>query len=112
MIRGDRVYRVELAFDAEFAENIAGTHWHDTQEIEEHEDRSITFRCEVAGLDEIVWWVLSMGPHCVVRRPKELADRVRELASLTAARYSAGGSPKTSLRGGARRSSPKSAVGL
>lgn len=32
------------------------------------------------GLDEIVWWVLSMGPHCVVKKPGLLAERVRELA--------------------------------
>ncbi|MGB4259981.1 MAG: WYL domain-containing protein [Phycisphaerae bacterium] len=87
MIRGDRVYRVELEFDAEFAETVADTHWHDTQEIEEREDGSIVFRCEVAGLDEIVWWVLSMGPHCVVRRPRELAERVHRLARQTADRY-------------------------
>ncbi len=87
MIRGDRVYKVELHFDAEFAETIADTHWHDTQEIEWHDDGSIAFRCEVAGLDEIVWWVLSMGPHCTVRRPKELARRVRDLARKTAAKY-------------------------
>jgi len=87
MIRGDRVYRIELHFDADFAETIADTHWHDTQDIEWHDDDSITFRCEVAGLDEIVWWILSMGPHCTVRHPKELARRVGELARETAAIY-------------------------
>lgn len=39
------------------------------------------FRCKVDGLDEIVWWILSMGPHCVVNKPPELADRVGELAA-------------------------------
>ena len=40
------------------------------------------------GLDEIVWWVLGMGPSCVVKRPKELATRVKELAEQVAQRYS------------------------
>ncbi|GMU23745.1 MAG: hypothetical protein AMXMBFR13_38230 [Phycisphaerae bacterium] len=87
MIPGDRVHRVELVFDAQFAETIADTHWHDTQEIEWQEDDSIIFRCEVSGLEEIIWWILSMGPHCIVRRPRELAARVERLARETAGRY-------------------------
>ncbi len=80
MIRGDKSYRVELEFDREFAETIADTRWHATQEIIWNEDASISFHCTVDGLDEIVWWVLSMGPHCRVKKPKELAHRVRRLA--------------------------------
>jgi len=80
MIRGKKTYKIELHFDAEFAETIAETHWHDTQQVLWQEDNSIIFRCEVAGLDEIVWWILSMGPHCVVRKPKVLIDRVKKLA--------------------------------
>jgi predicted DNA-binding transcriptional regulator YafY len=87
MIRGDKRYNVELWFDAEFAETISDTHWHRTQQIDWQDDDSIVFRCTVDGLDEIVWWVLSMGPHCVVRKPKALADRVTKLAQQTASRY-------------------------
>lgn len=87
MIRGDRTYRVEIHFDAAFAETVADTHWHDTQSMEWCDDGSMVFRCEVAGLDEIVWWVLSMGPHCRVVRPRELADRVADLGRGVAAVY-------------------------
>lgn len=87
MIRGRKRYAVELTFDAAFAETIADTHWHRTQEIDWHPDGSITFRCTVDGLDEIVWWVLSMGPHCRVQRPQALAKRVKELAQQTAQHY-------------------------
>lgn len=87
MIPGGRTYHVELRFDPNFAETIADTHWHDTQQIDWQEDGSIRFRCEVDGLDEIVWWVLSMGPHCKVIRPKALAQRVRSLAQQTLALY-------------------------
>ncbi len=87
MIPGDRVYRVELHVDAEFAETVADTHWHDTQEVEWLDDGSILLRCEVAGLDEIVWWILGMGPHCTVRRPKMLGDRVRRLSRATSDNY-------------------------
>jgi predicted DNA-binding transcriptional regulator YafY len=86
MIKGPR-HEVEIWFDAAFAQTMADTRWHPTQEIEEHLDGSATFRCTVDGLDEIVWWVLSMGPHCVVKAPSELAQRVRDLAARTAAHY-------------------------
>ena len=69
------------------AETIADTLWHKTQQLEDHDDGSLTFRCTVAGLDEISWWVLSMGPHCRVLAPDELRDRVRQAAMDTAALY-------------------------
>jgi len=89
MIRGTKRYDIELHFAAKFAENISDTHWHDTQEIEWLDDGSIAFRCSVDGLDEIVWWVLSMGPNCRVVEPKELAERVKDLARRTEAQYRA-----------------------
>lgn len=91
MLRSDRDYDVELHFDAGFAGTIAEANWHHTQQLEWHDDRSLTFRCRVSGLDEIVWWVLSMGPHCRVVQPRELAQRVRDLAAKTAALYGSDG---------------------
>ena len=87
MIRGSKRYKVKIAFDAEFADNIAETNWHPTQEIDWLEDGSIHFNCEVDGLDEIVWWVLGMGPHARVIQPAELAERVADLARQVAERY-------------------------
>jgi proteasome accessory factor B len=87
MIRGEKSYKVELQFDPEFAETIADTHWHGTQEVIWNDDGSITFCCTVDGLDEIVWWILSMGPHCVVTKPKELAQRVKLLATAVVEKY-------------------------
>ncbi len=87
MIRGETVHRVELRFDREVAETVADTHWHETQQVEWHDDGAITFRCEVAGLDEIVWWILSYGPNCRVVKPRKLAKRIRELATATCEQY-------------------------
>jgi predicted DNA-binding transcriptional regulator YafY len=99
MIRGEKSYTVELEFDVEFAETVADTLWHPTQEVIWNDDGSILFRCTVDGLDEIVWWVLSMGPHCVVKKPGELAKRVSELAAATAGKYN---SAKPARRGRSR----------
>lgn len=90
MIRGEPDHEVEIRFDASFAATMSDTIWHPTQQIEPHEDGSATFRCTVAGLDEIVWWVLGMGPHCEVVNPRELRERVADLARRTAAVYGAG----------------------
>lgn len=87
MIRGDVDHEVEIWFDPSFAATVSDTRWRPDQSFEEHEDGSVTFRCAVSGLDEIVWWVLSMGPHCEVKKPEELRARVRELAAQTAGLY-------------------------
>jgi proteasome accessory factor B len=95
MIKGPR-HEVTIRFDADFAETIADTHWHSTQETEWQDDGSLLFKVTVDGLDEIVWWVLGMGPHCRVIEPQELADRVKQLAADVVTRYEAddGAAPK------------------
>lgn len=90
MIKGEKRYKVVIEFDREFADTVAETRWHATQKTEHNDNGSLTFRCTVDGLDEIVWWVLSMGPHAIVRAPQELANRVRELSSQTAGQYAGG----------------------
>jgi len=95
MIRDGEDVRVRVEFDAEFAQTVADTQWHRTQEIDWHPpppsgDGGCTFRCTVAGLSEIEWWVLSMGPHAKVIEPKELAQRVKALARETAEVYGSG----------------------
>ena len=88
MIRGEPDHDVELWFDASFAETVGDTLWHKTQRLEEHEDGSLTFRCRVSGLDEIVWWVLSMGCHCRVVGPAELVALIKKEALAAAGLYS------------------------
>ena len=87
MIRGGSDVKVELRLDAEFAATVSDTIWHRTQEVRHHADGSCTMEFTVSGFDEIAWWILSMGPHCEVVRPKALAERVRDLATRTVDRY-------------------------
>jgi predicted DNA-binding transcriptional regulator YafY len=87
MIRGKKSFDVELWFDPQFAETIADTHWHRTQEVCWNDDGSITFRCRVDGLEEIVWWILSNGPHCMVKSPPELVQQVKSLGSAIVKNY-------------------------
>ena len=91
MIRGNTTYHVELCFAADFAETITDTAWHPTQAYEYQEDGSLKWTCTVDGLDEIVWWVLSMGAHCRVLQPPELVERVRTEAAHMLALYGGDG---------------------
>jgi len=87
LIRGDTRYDVKIRFSPEFADTIAETHWHRTMEAQELDDGGLLFTCSVEGLDEIVWWVLSMGPNTEVIEPAELRQRVKELSRQTADLY-------------------------
>lgn len=87
MIRGTTSYDVELLFDPAFAETISDTTWHATQAFDNLPDGSLRFTCKVDGLDEIVWWALSMGAHCKVIKPLELAQRVQTEAAAMVALY-------------------------
>lgn len=87
MIRGNRTYDVELVFTGDFAETIEETKWHRTQKTELLENGDLRFTVTVDGLDEIVWWILSMGPSVKVVKPEELAGRVKKLAEEIVAIY-------------------------
>jgi len=87
MIRGERLERVKIVFDPVMAETVAETRWHETQEVESREDGSILFRCEVEGLEEIVWWILGYGPHARVLEPPALVERIAGMARAMAGQY-------------------------
>jgi predicted DNA-binding transcriptional regulator YafY len=72
--------------------------------MEFDDERGVTrMRFTVDGLDEIVWWVLGMGPGCRVVQPQILADRVKELALATAGQYEVEG--KVAAQRGKKRAS-------
>lgn len=87
IIPGEKDYDVEITFEPGLAQTVIETMWHPTQRTEEHDDGGATFHCTVSGLDEIVWWVLSMGNKCRVVSPPELAKRVAEEAKKVAGLY-------------------------
>lgn len=94
MMKGEREHDVEVRFaPGGFAGNIAETRWHQTQRVEHHADGAVSLHFRVAGLDEIQWWVLGMGPSCRVVAPPELAGRVKDLAVSTAALYASPSAP-------------------
>ena len=81
MIRGSRRYKVAVQFEQDFGRNVADTLWHPTQTIAWQPNGDCVFTCTVDGLDEIVWWVLSYGPHAKVLEPPELRARIIDMAA-------------------------------
>lgn len=88
MMPSGKLYNIQLHFDAKMAETVADTHWHDSQDETWNEDGSIEMRFRVDGLEEIVWWILSYGPHCRVVEPAKLRDRVNRLHKSASDQYS------------------------
>lgn len=80
-------HRIELCFSADIAPMMTETRWHKTEETQQNEDGSVTYRFIIDGLTEIAWWILSYGPMVKVIRPIALAELVAKHARQTAAQY-------------------------
>ena len=50
--------------------------WHDSQEIHQQDDGSVIFEGEVAGADEIKFWVMSWGSNAHVLEPGTLKEQI------------------------------------
>ncbi|HVC94888.1 MAG TPA: transcriptional regulator [Pirellulales bacterium] len=69
---GQTTYDVELSFSREAAVQVCETRWHATQRVQRHRDGGATLTFRVAGLDEIIWWLLGWAGFVEVVRPIEL----------------------------------------
>jgi len=79
--------RVKVWFAADIADYIREKTWHETQQIEAQNDGSIIFEAEVAGIDEIKFWVLKWGAKARVLEPESLRNSIRAEAEATVANY-------------------------
>jgi predicted DNA-binding transcriptional regulator YafY len=86
VFHGDPV-RVKIWFSADIAGYIAEKIWHETQNIEYQQDGSILFTAEVAGSDEIKFWILNWGSKAVVLEPQSLKDDIRSEAAAMLKAY-------------------------
>ena len=76
--------KVRIWFDTNAAGYISEKVWHETQNIIEADDGSITFEAEIAITEEIRTWVLSWGSKAAVLNPdslkKELKNEIEKMA--------------------------------
>ncbi len=80
--------RVRIWFAPEVAGYIEERIWHESQEILREKDGSLIFAAEVAGLDEIQFWLRSWGANAVVLEPMALREAMQKEAALVLSRYS------------------------
>lgn len=79
VFHGDPV-RVKICFSKKVAGYIKEKIWHTTQTITEKTDGSIVFSAEVAGIEEIRYWVMRWGGDARVIAPEALKVAVRKEA--------------------------------
>jgi predicted DNA-binding transcriptional regulator YafY len=69
--------KVKIRFSPEVAGYIKESIWHESQRIIDEKDGSIIFEAEVAGTDEIRFWLMSWGSKAEVLEPLSLRDKIR-----------------------------------
>ena len=79
--------KVKIWFHTDVAGYIKEKIWHESQEIHPQDDGSIIFEAEVAGTDEIKFWIMSWGSKAEVLEPESLRDEIREEAEVILERY-------------------------
>lgn len=87
MIPEAKLYDIHLHFSRKVAGNVAEVNWHHSQRVEWNDDGSIEFRVRVAGLGEILWWILGYGDQVKVVSPGGLARKVASAARRMLAQY-------------------------
>lgn len=87
LIPGGKLEKIELEFTRKVATNVTEVKWHHSQTQELVADGRCVMRFEVDGLNEIAWWVCGYADQVVVRKPKKLAELVRDMHRRAAERY-------------------------
>ena len=82
-----QLVQVRVLFSADIADYIREKTWHASQQITSENDGSIIFEAEVAGIDEIKYWILKWGAKARVLAPLSLAEEIRAEAAAMAANY-------------------------
>ena len=75
VFQGDPV-RVRIRFAPRTAGYIAEKIWHPSQALEPQADGGLIFTAEVAGIEEIKYWVLKWGAGATVLEPAELRTAI------------------------------------
>lgn len=87
---GDAPVEIVVWFDAYQARYIRERQNHSTQQIEEHDDGTLTLRFRSGALGEVRRWVMSFGNHAEVLEPASLRVEVAVEAAAMVQRYAGG----------------------
>lgn len=80
-------HRVGIRFLSPISEYISENVWHPSQEVDYHEDGSITLHFKLGSLLEVKSWILSWGENATVLSPAQLRSSLGETARKLATLY-------------------------
>ena len=80
---------IKVWFHPDVAGYIKEKIWHESQRIQAQNDGSIIFEAEVAGTEEIRFWIMTWGSKAEVLEPTSLREGIRAEAERVANRYGA-----------------------
>ncbi len=84
VFHGEPVH-VRIWFAPDIAEYIGEKIWHESQRLEPQPDGSVIFEAEVAGIEEIKYWILKWGAKARVLAPDSLREETcREVEAMLA----------------------------
>jgi predicted DNA-binding transcriptional regulator YafY len=90
---------VRVWFAPEIAGYVRERVWHENQNIISRADGSIIFEAEVAGTEEIKFWVMRWGAKAVVLLPEALREEIREETRRSLENYERGCQPEAGRSG-------------
>jgi len=79
--------QVAIHFSPRIAGYIAEKTWHESQVVEKQKDGSLIFKVEIAGTEEIKFWILRWGKDAVVLKPDSLRKEIRMEAESVLKNY-------------------------
>ncbi len=79
--------KIKIWFSPDVAGYIKEKIWHESQKVEQQSDGSIIFEAEVAGTEEIKFWIMSWGASALVIEPESLRNEIREEADVILEKY-------------------------
>ena len=86
--RDDRLYPIQVHFDATVADEIRERRWLVNQTLTDAPHGAVILQGEVAGLAEVERWVLGYGALAEVIAPRELRESVATKLKAAAEKYS------------------------
>jgi predicted DNA-binding transcriptional regulator YafY len=86
----DEPVKVRVHFSADVAGYIKEKVWHASQRIEVLDDDSVIFEAEVAGTEEIKFWIMRWGSNAYVLEPEELREEIQSEAACMLVMYENG----------------------
>jgi predicted DNA-binding transcriptional regulator YafY len=83
----EELYRVRVRISPEWARWVGEKIWHESQKTRHLKSGGLDMTFEVAGLDEIKRWVLSLGKEAEVLEPGRLKEEIQNDLARTLSLY-------------------------